>query len=327
MSTELITIQPSDIITTGQGRGDDNPALVYLASLESALSRRTMAGALDTIAGLLTEGQADRFTLPWSLMRFQHTSLVRSILAERYAPATANKMLSAIRGVLRAAFNLGLITADDYQRAIQVKSVKGETLPAGRSITSGELQAIMDVCANDQTPGGARDAGIIALLYSCGLRRAELVTLDLADYDRDAGTLRVKGKRNKERLAHAVNGARAALDDWLVIRGAAAGALFYPIRKGGHIAPGRLTTQAIYHILQTRADSATVKSLSPHDFRRTFVGDLLDAGADIATVQKLAGHANVTTTARYDRRPEAAKRAAFELLHVPYRRQTLEIGQ
>ena len=297
---------------------ETNPAAVYLASLAPG-SRRTMRGSLDTIAGLLSHNVHDALSLPWSRLRFQHTAALRSQLAERYSAATANKMLSALRGVLKAAWRLGQMTAEEYQVAIDMGRVSGETLPAGRNVATGELIALMNVCLQDEGKAGTRDAALVGILYGCGLRRAEIVGLDVGSYDSAAGTLRVQGKRNKARLVPVVGGAQEALDAWLNTRGTEAGPLFVRIRKGDRLLPThRLTTQAIYHILLVRAKAAGVASFSPHDLRRTFVGDLLEAGADIATVQKLAGHANVTTTARYDRRGEATKRKAAQMLHVPY---------
>ena len=302
---------------------DQKPGLVYLSGLNTATSRRTMRAALDTIAKLLSDGQADLLTVPWHLLRFQHAQAVRAKLVERYRPATANKHLSALRGVLKAAWQLGQMSAEDYHLAASVKGVKGSTLPAGRLLSQGEIAALLEDCANDQSALGVRDGAIIALLYSCGLRRDEVISLDVGDFDPEAGELVIRGKGNKDRLAHVVNGAKAALLDWLVIRGDDSGPMFHAIRKGGAILDSRLTQQAIYHICKTRGSKAGVADFSPHDFRRSFVSDLLDRGADLSTVQRMAGHSNIATTARYDRRPESAKRDAAALLHVPYRRRVL----
>ncbi|WP_201375457.1 tyrosine-type recombinase/integrase [Ktedonobacter robiniae] len=78
-----------------------------------------------------------------------------------------------------------------------------------------------------------------------------------------------------------------------------------------------LTEQGIYAIFLERVDKAGILRLTTHDFRRNFIGELLDNGVDLSTAQKLAGHASPTTTARYDRRPEATKKRAAGTLHVP----------
>ncbi len=297
---------------------DQRPARVYLARLGEG-SRRTMRTALETLATLLTGDRCDADTLDWSRIRYQHTAALRAVLLERYQPATANKHLAALRGVLREAWQLGQIGAEDYHRAVNVRVVKATTLPRGRALTRRELRALFRVCQQDVRPSGARDAALLAVLYGAGLRRSEVVGLDVADYELETGTLTIRAaKGRKDRLAYTTNGSRAALGAWLNLRATEPGPLFWPVDQAGRMTARQMTSQSILEILERRARQAHVARFSPHDLRRTFISDLLDAGADITTVAALAGHANVTTTARYDRRGEETRRRTAELLVVPF---------
>jgi site-specific recombinase XerD len=303
------------IIRQSSQLAQNNPALVYLASL-SVGSHPAMINALGTIATIISNGQTDDYTrIPWHKMRFQHTSAIRARLAERYNYQTANKMLSALRGVLEMAWKLNYITDNEYHKAIAFDAVKGESVSKGRSIDTNEFVALLNTC--DDAPMGIRDATIITLLYACGLRRAEIVELDITDYVENS--LIVNGKRNKQRRVPLATGAQQALNEWIGVRSPVE-PLFHGL--GNRNKHKRLTTQFVYKMLNERAERAGLSHLSPHDMRRTFVGDLLDKGVDIVTVQKLAGHANVTTTARYDRRGEQTKRDAVELLDIPTRGET-----
>jgi len=317
------TIEPMIPATDGTlARGTTGPAVAYLAGL-SARSRRTMKGALDTIAGMVSGGAMDCRGFPWHELRFEHTTAIRTALVERYGNAgTVNLHMAALRGVLKAAWRLGLIDGEHYKRAADVPSVKGSTLPKGRALGAGEIRALFQACAQDSTPAGRRDAALLAVLYGTGLRRSEVAGLSTGEYDAQGGSLIVHGKGNTQRTAYLANGAKAAVDDWLAVRGEEPGPIFVRVGKGGDVGAAGLTAQAIYNAMRKRARQAGVAEFSPHDLRRTFVGDMLDAGADVSLVQKLAGHAQVTTTARYDRRPERAKQQAAGLLFVPYSGQS-----
>ncbi|RJQ32802.1 MAG: integrase [Peptococcaceae bacterium] len=326
-------------------RPDQAPPLVYLASLAPG-SRRVTGCAMNTIAHLLgIEVYRDKRTgesvLPvdaitnsgrrsprvedvsylyvnWPALRFQHAILLRSELAESYSLATVNRFLSALRGVVGAAFDLGQMSAEDYQRVVRIKSIAGTTIPPGRSLTPGELYSLIEACILDDSRMGVRDAALVAVIIGCGLRRAEAAGLNLTDYNRADGSLIVRGKGRKERIAYPQNGANRNLDDWLAVRGGVNGPLFCRAVRGGAMTDERLTPQGIYAILNERLKQAGIEGITPHDLRRTFITRLLELGADIGTVQKLAGHSNVNTTLRYDRRDESEKQKAAHLLHIPY---------
>ncbi|GII78896.1 integrase [Sphaerisporangium rufum] len=302
----------------------DDPYLVYLDALTSPESRRTMRGCLDRVARVISGDQAATGAgQPWHLLRYEHTVRIRAIIIEQgWSPAHVNKHLVALRRVLREAWRLGLMTAEDYHRATDLPPLAHTRLPAGQHVPPEVAGAALAACDHDDSPAGVRDGALLALLYSTGCRRAEVAALALGDYDVAARSLRVRGKRDKERLVYLTAEAVARTEAWLVVRGRAPGALFCPISRAGRLrapggTPAAMTGQAVADIVTRRLAAAGAAPRTPHDFRRTFIGELLDAGVDLATTQALAGHASPVTTARYDRRPEARRRQAVDRLRMP----------
>ncbi|MBD2629635.1 tyrosine-type recombinase/integrase [Trichormus variabilis] len=296
----------------------EHPAAVYLSSL-GAGSRQTMGQALNAIAKILTGNICDALTLDWAKLRYKHTAAVRVILMEKYAPATANKMLSALRRVLQETVRLELMDANDFARAVDIPCIKSSKELKGRCLSEAEINALMQVCFQDRTPIGYRDAALIAILRGAGLRRGEVVNLNLSDFK--AGSLKIlSGKGGKDRTVYLPDGAVTVVKDWSKVRGREAGALFCHINKAGVVTLRQLSSQAVLLILAKRGKEAGVSDFSAHDFRRTFISELLDSGVDIVTVQKLVGHATTDQTARYDRRGEETKRQAVQFISVPRRK-------
>ncbi|MDH2426182.1 tyrosine-type recombinase/integrase [Sphaerisporangium sp. TRM90804] len=301
-----------------------DPYSVYLDALTGAESRRTMRGCLDRIARVITGDEAATGAgQPWHLLRYEHTVRIRAILTEQgWSPSYVNKHLVALRRVMREAWRLGRMNAEDYQRAADLPTLQHTRLPAGQHVPAEVVGAALDACDRDPSPAGVRDGALLAVLYSTGCRRAEIAGLGLADYDVAARSLRVRGKRDKERLVYLTAEAVARTEAWLAVRGPAGGALFCPVNKAGRLrapggSPAPMTGQAIADIVSRRLAASGAARRTPHDFRRTFIGELLDAGVDLATTQALVGHASPVTTARYDRRPETRRREAVDRLRLP----------
>tara|TARA_R110002094_G_scaffold125634_1_gene119735 strand:+ start:290 stop:1285 length:996 start_codon:yes stop_codon:yes gene_type:complete len=290
-----------------------SPYHIYLNSL-AASGRKSMTTLLVQCAALLGhQGPCEQFD--WHQLTFETVHLVRSTLVEMgYAVSTINMMLAGLRGVTKAAFNLGQMNADDMLRINAVKSIKGSTVRTGRRLSVDETQQLQACCDTIESPARAsRERALLLIGIGAGLRCTEICSLNLNDLDCTQGLLQVmEGKGRKQRQIYLAGSVLTAVTAWLQQRGNEPGALFTTIRKGGVVTHQRLSSSGLSHALRALQQQASIAAFTPHDMRRTFITQLLEDGVDLNTVRQLAGHSDVSTTTRYDKRDVAWQKNASQ---------------
>ncbi|HEY8036170.1 MAG TPA: site-specific integrase [Methylobacter sp.] len=291
-----------------------DPVSLYLESLAPS-GRRSVKSLLCSATEIVGfGGQLEE--MPWNLIEYRHLALIRNTLKQKKKSAnTINLALSAVRGVMKACFHLKLINADHMLLLKGISAGRSQRLPSGRSLNKGELAKLNRCCKQDKTIIGKRDYAVIALLLATGIRRSEVIAVTVDDYNTRTGVLNIQsGKGDKQRTAYLNTESRQVIRQWLTARGKLPGSLFNPITKTGTILSKALSSQAIYDIIKLRSEQACIEPIRPHDLRRTFVTQLLDAGVDINTTRQLVGHTDIQTTARYDCRDQKNQQRAVKRL-------------
>jgi integrase/recombinase XerD len=235
--------------------------------------------------------------------------------ARGLSAATAARRRAAVRGLYRFAAGEGW-RADDPSRRVDAPK-QGRPLP--HVLSRKEIDALIAAATAKDGAAGLRLGCMIELLYASGLRISELLALPLAAIARDPAYLIVKGKGGKERLAPLNAPARAAIKAYLPVRkrffakGAADSPWLFPSRGAG----GRLTRRRFAQMLDEAALVAGLDpaKLSPHGLRHAFATHLLEGGADLRTVQKLLGHADIATTQIYTHVAQDRLRGVMEEKH------------
>jgi site-specific recombinase XerD len=289
---------------------------MYINSLTSQSSRRSMSSLLDTIANHLSnEDIKSHEDYDWKGFRYHN---VHSVLAHlnglERSPKTMNNYLSCMKGVAKHLHKSKVITSDDFNNIQEIKGFTGSHDKKGKPIELIELNKLLDHCLQQDTIKSLRDATIIAITYGSGSRRSEVANLTISSYDKDKGILTIKGKGNKVRRVELNVRVKDMLESWLDARGRDKGHLFTQIRKGDHITKNKISGQAVYNLVIERYKESGLKRLSPHDLRHTFATELLSNGVNIKIVQELLGHKNLETTANYLHTNEKAKNDASSKL-------------
>lgn len=281
----VATVNDSDIVDT------------FLDALwmEQGLSKNTLAAYRQDLLALTTWLDSQQI----SLLKAQREHLLKFLsyrLTQGIKARSSARMLSTIRRFYRYSIREGRLSINPSD---QIESPKlGRPLP--ESLNEREVEDLLNM--PDITKAqGLRDRAMLELLYACGLRVTELVSLSLVQLNLRHGIVRVFGKGNKERLVPLGEEAvewlesymREGRPDLLKKRGPC-DAVFVTNRGEA------MTRQAFWYLIKRHARSAGIhKHLSPHTLRHAFATHLLNHGADLRVVQMLLGHSDLSTTQIY----------------------------
>jgi integrase len=161
---------------------------------------------------------------------------------------------------------------------------------------------------------------MFAVLRATGIRKAELLGIEVEDYAHRDMTFQVLGKGNKQREVAADEWIRPLLESWLRLRGTRPGALFCAVYRNGHVDPEckPLSPSNLHIVLNQRVRNAGLPKFSLHDFRRNMATDLFDADVHIKAIMDQGGWERAETAARYDRRPKQRMRKAVTNIPSPF---------
>ena len=215
--------------------------------------------------------------------------------------ATVSRKLSALRTFFRFLIREGKIRDNPLTGISGPKS--GRSIPV--FLTVDEVFSLLE-SPDSRDPFRSRDRAILELLYSTGMRVAELVSRNIDDLDFESEMLRVTGKGNKQRIVPVGSPALEAVRAWLPERRKIINKPNARGRQGELQAiflngrGGRLTTRSVERFVAKYAARAGLRqTVTPHALRHSFATHLLEMGADLRSVQELLGHASLSTTQRY----------------------------
>jgi len=298
---------------TSEIAGSIDTFLAHL-SLERGLSPRTIEAYGRDLARFADFMDAARVRTVVAVRRKHLVAFTRFLEREGLAPRSRARALVASRSLLRYHGALGSAGEDPLEG---VSSPDFDT-PLPRILRSDETAALIEA-ADSSTVLGLRDRSMLEVLYGCGLRVSELVSLRLGAVDRRAGLVRVIGKGRKERIIPLGTPALECLELYLETARPSLAKRSTPDCDAVYLTRrGRaMTRQNFFVRIRVIARGAGIPSdrVSPHVLRHAFATDLLEGGADLRAVQSMLGHADLATTEVYTHVSRTRLRETVDRLH------------